>query len=94
MKIVALVSGGIDSSVMSFLLKKDGHELLPLFIDYGQLASEKEWIAVKKMCQHFGLNPQSIDISGFGGAIPSGITLIALGICVELDILVQHDGIV
>jgi 7-cyano-7-deazaguanine synthase len=74
MRIVALASGGIDSSVMMFLLKKDGHELMPLFIDYGQLAREKEWIAVKKISQHFSLNPQKMDISGFGDTIPSGIT--------------------
>ena len=74
MKIVALASGGIDSSVMMFLLKKENHELLPLFIDYGQLAREREWEACLSFCHYLGLKPHRMDISGFGKSIPSGIT--------------------
>ena len=74
MKIVALASGGIDSSVMMLLLEREGHELLPLFIDYGQLAREKEWMACQSVCQFLGLKPHRMDISGFGKTIPSGIT--------------------
>lgn len=74
MKIVTLASGGVDSSVMMLLLKKEGHELLPLFIDYGQLARENEWKAVQRICRFLGLAPQLMDFSGFGKSIPSGIT--------------------
>lgn len=74
MRIVTLSSGGVDSSVMMTLLKKDGHEVLPLFIDYGQLAREKEWTACQSICHFLGLEPYRIDISGFGKGIPSGIT--------------------
>jgi 7-cyano-7-deazaguanine synthase len=73
-RIVALASGGVDSSVMMLLLKKEGHDLLPLFIDYGQLAKKKEWEACQRICQYLDLKPCRMDISGFGMTIPSGIT--------------------
>jgi 7-cyano-7-deazaguanine synthase len=74
MRIVALSSGGLDSSVMMLLLKRRGHELLPLFVDYGQLARRKEWEASKGMCSFLGLDAHRIDIHGFGEAVHSGIT--------------------
>lgn len=74
MKIAVLASGGVDSSVMMFLLKKEAHEVLPLFIDYGQLAGQREWTSCKAVCNFLGLTPARIDISGFGKSIPSGIT--------------------
>lgn len=74
LKIVVLASGGVDSSVMMFLLKKDDHEVLPLFVDYGQLAGQREWTSCRAVCDFLGLVPARIDISGFGRSIPSGIT--------------------
>lgn len=74
MKMVVLASGGVDSSVMMFLLKKENHDLLPLFIDYGQLARKKEWKACRNFCQYVNLKPHRMDISGFGKSVPSGIT--------------------
>ena len=74
MRIVALASGGVDSSVMMLLLKKQGHELFPLFIDYGQLGREKELMACQNICRYLGLEANRINISGFGKSIPSGIT--------------------
>jgi 7-cyano-7-deazaguanine synthase len=74
LKLVVLASGGVDSSVIMFLLKKDAHEVLPLFVDYGQLAGQREWASCKAVCKFLGLIPARIDISGFGKSIPSGIT--------------------
>jgi 7-cyano-7-deazaguanine synthase len=74
MKAVVLASGGVDSSVIMFLLKKDGHEVLPLFVDYGQLAGTREWKSHKAICGFLGLEPCRMDISGFGKTIHSGIT--------------------
>jgi 7-cyano-7-deazaguanine synthase len=74
LRIVALSSGGVDSSVMMLLLKKQGHVVLPLHIDYGHLAREREWRACSQVCKHLGLNePLRMDLSGFG-QIPSGLT--------------------
>lgn len=75
MAVVALVSGGIDSLVMCKLLEKEKQELMPLFIDYGQLANEKEWASCKKIFKMLGWpKPKKIDLSGYGRTIKSGIT--------------------
>ena len=80
MRVVVLASGGVDSSVMMQLLGKEGHDLFPLFIHYGQLAGEKEWVACQKICRHLDLTPCQMDVSGFGDIIPSGITNYSLDI--------------
>lgn len=74
MRVVALSSGGIDSSVMMQLLKKKNCEIFPLFIDYGQLAADAELKACQKICHYLDLRLDRIDVSGFGNSIPSGIT--------------------
>lgn len=75
MSIVTLVSGGIDSSLMALLAKKEGIIQHPLFIDYGQLGREKELGACKAIHTAHGLpEPVVITLSGFGEIISSGLT--------------------
>lgn len=74
MKIVAIASGGIDSSLMMHMLMENGHEIFPLFINYGQLSYKKEYESYIKICEKFKLKPKSIDISNYGKFFPSGIT--------------------
>lgn len=75
MGVVALVSGGIDSLVMCKLLEKEGQEIMPIFIDYGQLANEKEWASCRKVFEISNLpEPEKIDLNGYGKSIKSGIT--------------------
>ena len=75
MRLVTLVSGGIDSIVMSILAAEEGHTLFPLFVDYGQLAKDMEWAACQQLHEESGLPAvRLMDLSGFGRAIPSGIT--------------------
>lgn len=75
MGIVALVSGGFDSTLMSMMAQEEGVELHPLFIDYGQLGATKEWEACQRLHELHKL-PEAVrmDLSGFGKTIPSGIT--------------------
>lgn len=81
MSIVTLVSGGLDSSLMAVLAKENGQEQYPLFIDYGQLAAEKEWEACQRIHKTFSLpDPVRVNISGYGKIIPSGITNVNLDI--------------
>lgn len=42
MSIVCLVSGGLDSTLMSILVKEEGITQYPLFIDYGQIFKDQE----------------------------------------------------
>jgi 7-cyano-7-deazaguanine synthase len=75
MKLVTLVSGGIDSTVMSVIAKEQGFELHPLFIDYGQLGCKLEWRAcVYNHKRHKLPIPQKLNIKGFGKLIHSGLT--------------------
>ena len=75
MGIVTLVSGGIDSTLMSLMANEVGATLFPLFIDYGQLGVDKEWQSCKILHERFNLpSVTRIDLSGFGEIIPSGLT--------------------
>lgn len=75
MTIVTLASGGIDSLVMAKIIDIQGEKQILLFIDYGQMAKEKEWSACKKVLRASNLpEPLKIDLSGYGKLIRSGIT--------------------
>ena len=75
MALVTLVSGGLDSTVMSVMAQEAGVKTFPLFIDYGQLAAGKEWEACQRVHRQFSLPSVTyMDLSGFGRAISSGIT--------------------
>ena len=67
-------SGGVDSSLLLFFLKKEGYEILPLHVNYGHLAENNEWASCKKICDYLELSePTRIDMTGIS-RIPSGLT--------------------
>jgi 7-cyano-7-deazaguanine synthase len=69
------MSGGIDSSVAAALAVDEGIDVIPVFVNYGQRALEREHAASKSVCQKLGLGaPLVVDLSGYGAAIPSGLT--------------------
>lgn len=75
MKLVTLVSGGIDSTLMSILAKEQKFELYPLFIDYGQLGNKLEWQAcIYNHSKHKLPEPKKLSVAGFGKLIHSGLT--------------------
>ncbi|MBU1855153.1 MAG: 7-cyano-7-deazaguanine synthase [Nanoarchaeota archaeon] len=75
MDVIVLTSGGIDSAVVCKLIEKQSDKILPLFIDYGQLAAEKEWIACQNIMKDCNLPlPEKMDVRGYGKVIPSGLT--------------------
>jgi len=66
-------SGGVDSSLTMMLLKRDGHEVFPVHVDYGHLAEEREWRACKTVCSSLVVNlPVRFRIGGTE-AIPSSL---------------------
>lgn len=74
-KLVTLVSGGIDSTLMSVLAKEQSFELFPLFINYGQFGAKLEWEAcVYNHSKHKLPAPKKLMINGFGKFIHSGLT--------------------
>lgn len=85
MSIVNLVSGGLDSTLAGVITLEEGIEQFPLFIDYGQRAAEREWVACQAVHHKQGLPvPIRMDISGFGRIIASGLT--------NSDLDVKHDA--
>lgn len=73
--IITLVSGGVDSLVMAKIIENQGDDPYPIFIDYGQLAAEKEWNACRAVFKVCGL-PEVFraNLSEYGKLFPSGLT--------------------
>lgn len=81
MSLVNLVSGGLDSTLVGVMAREEGLIVHPLFIDYGQRASQKEWDTCQRVHSQLGLPiPTRMDLSGFGRVIHSGLT------SVEMDV--------
>ena len=75
MKLVTLVSGGMDSTLMSILAKEQNFESYPLFIDYGQLGAKLEWEScIYNHHKHRLPHPKKLAMKGFGKLIHSGLT--------------------
>jgi len=75
MSIVTLVSGGLDSTLMSLLAQEEDVVLAPLFVDYGQLGAAREWTACTLLHKRYGLPTVTrMDVSGYGRVVRSGIT--------------------
>jgi 7-cyano-7-deazaguanine synthase len=75
MGLVVLVSGGVDSTVISLLAARQNVLTYPLFVDYGQLCAEREWSACLAIHKTNNLpTPVRMSLAGFGQTIPSGLT--------------------
>ncbi len=75
MTTIALVSGGLDSTLMTVLSLEAGVEVKPLFINYGQLAFKREYEACIATFEKFKLpTPVLVDLSGVGSLIRCGLT--------------------
>lgn len=75
MSLVNLVSGGLDSTLVGVMAREEGLDVYPLFIDYGQRTSKKEWETCRRVHAELGLpSPTKMDLSGFGQVIRSGLT--------------------
>lgn len=53
MKVVVLISGGMDSTTTAALYKKFGHEVAGIFVDYGQRTVERERVCAKRFCEQW-----------------------------------------
>lgn len=75
MSIVCLVSGGLDSTVMTLLAKESGIQTFPLLINYGQAALAREKAACMSAFSRLRLpKPVIVNVSGYGRLISSGLT--------------------
>lgn len=60
---VAMVSGGLDSTTVCYLLVREGVEVHPIFFDYGQHCVETEWEKVQEVLPRDVMPPQRLNIS-------------------------------
>lgn len=61
-KAIVMVSGGPDSSTLLYHLKDD-YQLVPIYFDYGQNASDLEIVAARKITEELNVNLEIIDLS-------------------------------
>lgn len=84
MAIVTLVSGGLDSTVMSLLAQEEGLKLHPLFVDYGQRAVAEEWRACQAVFKRHKLpRPTKMNLGGFGKRVLTGLTSTTFDVVAE-----------
>ncbi|HHQ45089.1 MAG TPA: 7-cyano-7-deazaguanine synthase QueC [Candidatus Altiarchaeales archaeon] len=70
MKAVVLLSGGLDSTVTSYIAKQKGLELYALTVQYGQRHSH-EIESAEKVAKALGVNDHKViklDLAAFGGS--------------------------
>jgi len=75
MKIVAVVSGGLDSTTLLYHLKEAGHGLLAISFDYGQRHS-CELEKAKEVCQLIKVPHRVADVSSIGPIIAGNSALL------------------
>ena len=51
MKVVCLISGGMDSTTTAAYYKSLGHEVVGVFVDYGQITARKEEECAREFCR-------------------------------------------
>jgi len=65
-KAVVILSGGMDSTLSSYIAKNDGYELIAVHFNYGQRTQNKELKAFGDICKELNIkNKYEIDIPFF-----------------------------
>lgn len=62
MKVVTILSGGMDSVTLLYLLKAQSNEVYALSFDYGQ-RHKKEILCAKAICEELGVEHRVIDLT-------------------------------
>jgi len=62
MKAISLFSGGLDSTLAAWLVKKQGIEVIALHIDIGFGSTKSKLAHMQNMCDQIGIELRSIDI--------------------------------
>lgn len=74
-KAVVILSGGMDSTLSSYIAKNSGYELIAVHFNYGQRTQTKELKAFRDICEKLNvLNKYEIDIPFFTQIGASALT--------------------
>jgi len=72
--VLVLLSGGIDSSACITYYLSQKFPVQALFVDYGQVAAQREFSAAFQICNYYDVNLNKVTATGFkkwsGGYIP------------------------
>lgn len=68
---LVMVSGGLDSTTVCYLLVSQGVKIHPVFFDYGQHCAETEWAKVNEVLPKAALPPERLNISDIFKGSPS-----------------------
>jgi len=74
-KAICILSGGMDSTLASYIAKKDGYEIIAVHFNYGQRTQNRELKAFRDICNDLGiLEKYEIDIPFFTQIGASALT--------------------
>lgn len=73
MKIVVLLSGGLDSTALAALLRRRGHELVCIGIDYGQV-HKRELACAAAVARAMDVSFTLVSLPALGLLLPSTLT--------------------
>jgi 7-cyano-7-deazaguanine synthase len=74
-KAVCIMSGGMDSTLSAYMMKKDGYEVIAVHFNYEQLTQTKELKCFNYICDELGVeNKYSLDLDFFKHLGASALT--------------------
>lgn len=74
-KAICILSGGMDSTLASYIAKNDGYEIIAVHFNYGQRTQDRELKAFRDICNDLGiLEKYEIDIPFFTQIGASALT--------------------
>ncbi len=74
-KAVCILSGGMDSTLASYIAKEEGYEIIPIHFNYGQRTEKKELEAFRTICNDLKIKKKyEIDIPFFTQIGASALT--------------------
>jgi 7-cyano-7-deazaguanine synthase len=66
-KTVVIYSGGLDSTVVLYHLRHNGHEVKALSVNYGQRHLARELAAADAVCSRLGVERRTVDLTALVG---------------------------
>ena len=85
-KAVCILSGGMDSTLASYIAKNDGYDIIAVHFNYGQRTEKRELKAFRDICEDLEIKEKyEIDIPFFSQIGASALT--------DKDIAVPVDGV-
>jgi 7-cyano-7-deazaguanine synthase len=74
-KALCIMSGGMDSTLVSYIMRGRGYEIIALHFNYGQRTVAKELDSYRKICDHLGVcEKYEIDLDFFKSIGASALT--------------------